>query len=169
MRLCELDDCDRSHYGKGLCEMHYQRNKHNGSPHIVLVAGRKKQDRKPCTVDDCGKFRVAHGLCPMHYRRLQVHGDVTTTLLPRVEGGCRDTIHRRLVAQYGRAAEYPCVCGRQAFEWAFTGCRDLLDRETGFPYSTDLMDYLPLCRSCHNTHDKSFYPDFGARLRKGGQ
>jgi hypothetical protein len=33
MRLCSLDDCNRPHYGRGLCKAHYRREQRWGDPH----------------------------------------------------------------------------------------------------------------------------------------
>jgi hypothetical protein len=167
MRLCELDDCDRPHYAKGLCEMHYQRLRSNGDPLVIRPAGRKPEG-KVCTLEGCDKPRRGRGLCGMHLARLQRNGEVGPAQPMRKPLGGHDSVHRALRAERGVAREHVCPCGAPAAEWALTGPRDLVDPTKGFPYSENLDDYTALCRSCHNRLDKSFHPGFGARLRRGG-
>lgn len=44
MRACELPDCDRKHYGHGLCKVHYQRKRRTGDVNKVRVGGFRPVD-----------------------------------------------------------------------------------------------------------------------------
>lgn len=61
MRQCTESDCDRRHYGKGLCKKHYNREHRRG--------------RTPgtCSVDGCERSTGAMGgrMCATHYRRIR--------------------------------------------------------------------------------------------------
>jgi hypothetical protein len=67
-------------------------------------------------------------------------------------------IHNRLRRNRGLASAHLCRdCGNVAGTWAL-----LHERATRYtlvpgrgwrPVSDDLDDYIPLCRSCHNTYD----------------
>lgn len=103
----------------------------------------------------------------------------STTLLSKKTGfdcGCRyefkkkypkfATVHRRLKVQRGPASAHRCVvCGSGAKDWALqdaTGNNQHqlweLRQSTGEPmmvlsYSTDLDQYVPMCRKCHRRYD----------------
>lgn len=72
---CSVDGCDRPHYGRKLCEMHYQRLRATGT---TGPAGPVKR-RRICNVDGCGKPRHGQGYCGPHYRRFVRHGDPLVT------------------------------------------------------------------------------------------
>lgn len=36
MRVCEIEDCERTHYSRGWCAKHYWRWYHHGNPHTAL-------------------------------------------------------------------------------------------------------------------------------------
>jgi len=57
--------------------------------------------------------------------------------------------------QLGPAQAYTCPCGELARDWAYqyTATNELL--EDGRPYSEEAVDYIPMCRSCHQTLDYS--------------
>lgn len=64
-RTCSVDGCGRSRHAKGMCSLHYQRNRRsreNGAP--------------KCSVDGCERGRGTRGLCPMHYQRMITTGSV---------------------------------------------------------------------------------------------
>ena len=60
-------------------------------------------------------------------------------------------VHQRLARERGPAKNHSCACGSQAFQWAYqyTGDPEYRDPEGGFPFSENLDDYAPMCRSCH--------------------
>lgn len=73
LRLCSIPDCSKPHYGRGVCNQHYQRWRSTGE------FGAYIQPRKPkpatCAVDDCSNKTICRGFCEKHYSRLRRHGD----------------------------------------------------------------------------------------------
>lgn len=70
-------------------------------------------------------------------------------------------IHTKLARIRGTARSFPCRCGSNADEWAYdytTGSS--FERVSGkagsigMKFSIDIMDYIPLCKSCHEIFDK---------------
>jgi hypothetical protein len=68
-RVCSVTDCDRPHYGRELCKMHYQR--------FARTDGTEVQPERPsiCLVADCGGQPFGHGWCQKHYARWRNTGD----------------------------------------------------------------------------------------------
>lgn len=69
---CVLWDCDKPHYGYGLCNMHYQRLRKTGTT--------EQKVKKPsfCNVDGCdNELKPPHGrgMCTKHYTKWRRHGD----------------------------------------------------------------------------------------------
>jgi hypothetical protein len=64
MKLCEWPGCQRPHSAKGLCDLHYQRQK-NGREMDAIPRGSVEF----CTWPGCGRRHSSKGLCGMHYRR----------------------------------------------------------------------------------------------------
>jgi len=58
------------------------------------------------------------------------------------------TMHKRLHRNYGKAKDKKCAnnCGRMAHDWACMKQK----------YSDNILDYKPLCRSCHVKKDKNW-------------
>ena len=75
-----------------------------------------------------------------------------------------NTVHRRLVRDFGAAREHPCArCGRvsEHAQWSFRyGSYDVnADHhgpDKGRLYSTDPGDYWPLCKGCHARFDGTY-------------
>jgi hypothetical protein len=59
-KTCSVDDCEKKLYAKGLCNMHYNRQKRTGS-----VEGRKVQSN--CDFPGCDRGHYGKGLCEGHY------------------------------------------------------------------------------------------------------
>lgn len=86
---CTLDGCEKRHYRRGWCSMHFQRVQKTGEPgpigsHRLLV----HEDK--CTIDGCDRPYKAKGKCDMHIRRLRKNGDLgpAETLRRRNAGLC---------------------------------------------------------------------------------
>lgn len=68
-RHCSEDDCDRPHYARGWCAMHYKRWLRTGSP----IRGERAT---MCRVENCERQAKSRGWCHAHYQRWRKHGDV---------------------------------------------------------------------------------------------
>lgn len=80
-RTCTVPECEKKHYGHGLCVMHYSRLRKNGDVNVV-----KREFRRPdiCTIDGCEAEHIAKGYCKRHYYHFKRHGDPTRPLVERV-------------------------------------------------------------------------------------
>lgn len=74
MRTCEIAACDRPHKAKGLCALHYGRNRRLGDPkaHLDLY---EKDRPKTCSVIGCEAMTHTGAMCSSHYQRWRRHGD----------------------------------------------------------------------------------------------
>ena len=63
MKLCKWKDCKRVHYGKGFCQLHWQRN-HFGRNMDAAIKG-----TQTCSVTNCKRAYCAKGFCQVHLRR----------------------------------------------------------------------------------------------------
>jgi hypothetical protein len=61
-RTCEVQDCDRTVYARGLCGRHYKQVQRHG-------AVRPDQGARLCAVEGCGRPAVTRGWCHGHYLR----------------------------------------------------------------------------------------------------
>jgi HNH endonuclease len=72
-RYCEFDGCDRVHYARGLCNLHWQRQRAgrrlDAPVRLVAVTVRF------CRVERCDRVAIARGYCSPHYRRVLARGD----------------------------------------------------------------------------------------------
>lgn len=64
MNICSIEGCDKPLYARGLCQMHYARD-------------RKSKPIKICSIDGCNGALYARGWCEMHYARWQRKGDTS--------------------------------------------------------------------------------------------
>lgn len=100
---CSVEGCERAHYGKGLCAMHYQRWRKTGTTEAKSDVCRQGHDLTPdnviadtkgkrrcktcrtaykatfvsainCSVADCNEPQLAKGLCGKHYQRVKSKG-----------------------------------------------------------------------------------------------
>jgi len=119
----------------------------------------------PCTVNECTTPVKALGLCQKHYMRRRRTGDATMVRNTNGPANGRwkgdaakyTAVHHRLYRLRGPAARHPCEhCAGDAEDWAYdrTDPNQLIDLETGFPYSTDPARYLVLCKVCHYRFDR---------------
>lgn len=70
MRTCEVKDCARRFYGRGLCQKHYQgwrKYRHNDDV-VQAHVGRI------CSVEGCGLRHYGLGYCKAHHRRVWRRG-----------------------------------------------------------------------------------------------
>lgn len=74
IRRCSIDTCDRAHYGRGLCNAHYQRLVRLGSARAN--APLQRPQKGPCSVEGCERPRYTKGLCGAHAARLRTKGRV---------------------------------------------------------------------------------------------
>lgn len=78
MKVCSVDDCDKTAIARGWCHTHYKRWHIHGNPLIT----EKPRNRK-CSIDDCGKKHSSLGFCAMHERRFRRHGDSKALLIKK--------------------------------------------------------------------------------------
>lgn len=100
-RICSVEGCDRKHFGRGYCQLHYIRVRNHGSP----GATRKRREPSPCKIEGCGGTAnvpgSARGWCAPHYQRWQRWGDPLGSHIPTVGvascsvDGCDDVVKAR--------------------------------------------------------------------------
>lgn len=74
-RTCVIDGCDRPHYARNWCGMHYARWRRSGTPDNTDRSRGGAAETSPCSIGDCGRPARARGWCSMHYRRWAKQGD----------------------------------------------------------------------------------------------
>lgn len=155
---CRVNDCERPHWSKGLCDLHYQRQR-DGVP--MDFEGRL-YGLDTCTVPGCDKPYNGGGYCSAHWSRakkgLPMEDPVKVLVRGEIPGygATHDEIRRRR----GLASQFTCPCGQPAREWALNNDSPRVIVETmghrqtaGFRYSLDPMDYSPMCTACHQKMD----------------
>ena len=71
-RVCTVENCERVHRSKGLCDKHYQAQRRTGQ---VFTRGKSENTVRPdgtvrtCRVGECGDRVHCRDLCLVHYRR----------------------------------------------------------------------------------------------------
>lgn len=70
---CDVDGCERTHWAKGYCRLHYQRVTATGSTE-PRNPGPATEAEKLCTFPDCGRRLKRHGLCDTHAKQ-QARGE----------------------------------------------------------------------------------------------
>lgn len=168
-RTCNLEQCNRPHAGKGLCNLHYQRQ----------IAGKPLEAPEPvehetCTVEGCNKpprSRLA-ALCPMHYHRQYRHGSVSMVATESgvsVSHGRRyKTVYRPrhpLASKYGNVyvhrmvlfdaigyGPHPCHWCQRSINWTAKGDPNELqpDHLNGYGDDNRLENLVPPCRTCNS-------------------
>ena len=66
MKTCKKEGCTNKHYGKGLCNVHYQRQYKNNTTDLV------KRQEKQCIIVSCCNKHHSRGLCKKHYERMRL-------------------------------------------------------------------------------------------------
>lgn len=75
MRTCSVAGCERDHYARELCGMHYKRVLRHGDP-MPEVPARGEAPPVSCAVPSCDHPAEAGGWCHGHYLRWIRTGDV---------------------------------------------------------------------------------------------
>lgn len=147
---CSVEGCEGSHFGKGYCNLHYNRMRRSGTTDLVLV----ERETRVCEVDGCDEKHWSSGYCSMHYRRAKRTGvpGPAEKMHVFIKGVVTSysAAHAKLVRERGPASQFPCTdCDKQAEEWSYR------HNEPGtFAWSDNPYDYDPRCRSCHRRFDK---------------
>ena len=172
--VCQFTGCSKTRKGNGrYCSMHAARAA-RGHPmdspprQTITKAG-------PCLVVDCNRPRGARGWCTRHYHAWKMYGDPQLIAKPGYahpkgsknpkwagDDVTYSTLHQRLRRYRGS----PTKCGHCGVtgrhQWALDWDKDpkvryedvkrrgKVDR---LPYSSNLQDYIALCRSCHRRFD----------------
>ena len=113
--MCEVDDCNRAIYSRGLCEPHYRRRLRTGSVGGDVPIGARSMPQ-PCMAEGCDRTSTERGLCHGHYLRLIRNGsiDAPRPLDRRVNGQCT-------VPECGRPATARGLCGTHRMRKRTTG------------------------------------------------
>ena len=82
-RQCDVEGCERRHFGRGYCKGHHSQWRRYGYIRSATLGG--APDRT-CDVEACDKPHLAKGLCGMHYMRVRTTGDQGGALPERVRG-----------------------------------------------------------------------------------
>lgn len=72
-RTCTIGDCDRKYLARGMCSLHYQRDRSRRGPE--------------CSLEGCSEAVIAKGLCRLHYNRVLRNGSVGTVKRLRCRKG----------------------------------------------------------------------------------
>lgn len=70
-RKCNIDDCTRTHYARGMCRAHYNRWRANGSTEARPYV---RQLRAECAGPLCDREAISKGLCGSHYYQMRNKG-----------------------------------------------------------------------------------------------
>ena len=68
-RACAVEGCEREHYARGRCGLHYDREREG------RARFRRVGDPPMCKADGCAREARARGYCPKHHSSWLRHGD----------------------------------------------------------------------------------------------
>lgn len=71
--LCSVEDCNGPHYGRSLCNKHYQKWRTYGDPTYSIPLAKDA----PCLIEGCDDLQIGRGWCARHYQRWRTHGSPT--------------------------------------------------------------------------------------------
>lgn len=88
MRKCSVEGCERKHYGKGLCTMHYDRVRSGrGIGPAYQLQEHNSRTSDTCSIEGCTKPFYGRGYCRTHYYRWKRNGDPSIVLLNKHHDG----------------------------------------------------------------------------------
>jgi len=159
MKLCEIDGCTNQHFGRGFCNRHYQLFRLWGKPNPTKAEKQeiRRSHKKKC--EYCDDLGGASGLCRLHLKRRNMGRNMT---MPRkinnVGNPGYSVMHDKIKKLRGNARDHTCInCSSQGHDWCLLSTGRIIVQETGPHagrlFSRDVMDYAPMCRSCHVTND----------------
>jgi len=90
-RICQLDGCERDHYGHGYCLTHMRRWRKTGDPGPAEIT---RKVRAACVFAECGRPAVSQGLCNSHSSQAR-RGKPLAPLRPRTKSVTRDEFGRK--------------------------------------------------------------------------
>ena len=73
--MCEVNECERPVYCRGMCEPHYRRQRRTGSAAADVPVGERPAPRH-CMANGCDRAATERGLCHGHYLRLIRNGAI---------------------------------------------------------------------------------------------
>ena len=163
---CSIDGCENKSRARGWCNKHWSRWKRHGDPEAE-VQERRYDYPNVCTIPGCDKPSRARGWCSTHHQRWRMNGDPSLVLPPNPptkedhyawqsddEVGYM-TVHWRLHRRSPAKAHKCAHCGDQAVDWAYDHtCPNEKTSPEGYPFTSDLSRYMPLCRLCHKRFDQ---------------
>ena len=121
-----------------------------------------------CKEEGCDKEVRTRGLCAACYSKWWRSGKFKHFGTPKTlkDKPAYRTAHQRVQNKWGKASEHFCLVGpaHKADDWAcvveFVEAENLLYRTNHngkgleFPYSTNIHDYVPLCKKHHAVENK---------------
>lgn len=74
-RTCTIDGCDRTHWAKTMCSLHYKRSRAGSPLDAPIRVLASPYAGTQCSVEDCATTPIASGMCDTHYRRWKKCGN----------------------------------------------------------------------------------------------
>lgn len=75
LKVCEIDDCEKTVKSIGLCAKHWKRLRKTGTTDFTRSQGGQPKPVRYCEIDDCKRIHLAKGFCGAHYRKLWLYDD----------------------------------------------------------------------------------------------
>jgi hypothetical protein len=69
MKLCLIENCNKKHYGKNYCQIHYQQIYRKGN--ITNTTIRNYNNIEKCTINNCTNDHHAKSFCSTHYTQFR--------------------------------------------------------------------------------------------------